>query len=252
MAGLLPDAAVTLSTMGTCLTINAWLYMMPLGLSQAVNTSISNALGAGARGEGVPMLRASRERVRPVCHHLATTPPARATTHRHHRHHNHTGHAASAKRAFIGGLLSGTAMQGLLVLLIITQGRALVGLFTTDPAVITSSCAVLPLLAILVFFDGLNSVVSGVLRGSGRQMLGATVNAFGYFVVGLPLCALLAFKAGWGVEGLWWGVIVGACVQAVVLLSMLLRWEWPREVARVQALLKHAEASGKPMPSFGH
>jgi MATE family multidrug resistance protein len=48
MAGLLPNASVALSTMGICLSLNAWLYMLPLGLSQAVNTSISNALGAGA------------------------------------------------------------------------------------------------------------------------------------------------------------------------------------------------------------
>lgn len=47
MAGLLPDASVALSTMGICLNINAWMYMLPLGLGQAVNTSISNALGAG-------------------------------------------------------------------------------------------------------------------------------------------------------------------------------------------------------------
>lgn len=47
LAGLLPDASVALSTMGICLNINAWMYMLPLGLGQAVNTSISNALGAG-------------------------------------------------------------------------------------------------------------------------------------------------------------------------------------------------------------
>jgi MATE family multidrug resistance protein len=49
MAGLLPNASVALSTMGICLNINAWMYMLPLGLGQAVNTSISNALGAGER-----------------------------------------------------------------------------------------------------------------------------------------------------------------------------------------------------------
>lgn len=34
--------------MGICLNINAWMYMLPLGLGGAVNTSVSNALGAGA------------------------------------------------------------------------------------------------------------------------------------------------------------------------------------------------------------
>lgn len=209
LAGLLPDASVALSTMGICLNINAWLYMLPLGLSQAVNTSISNALGAG--------------------------------------------HAASAKRAFLGGILSGTMMQAVLALIISTQGRAMVGLFTNHPTVIATSTAVLPLLAVLVFFDGINSVVSGVLRGSGRQMLGAVCNFWGYFIVGLPLCAFLAFKADMGINGLWWGVIAGACVQAVGLLSMLLRWDWKAEVLRVQVLVKDGPGGpGKVAPQYGH
>jgi hypothetical protein len=40
--------------------------------------------------------------------------------------------------------------------------------------------------------------------------------------------------------------------QAVVLLVLLLRWDWQSEVERVQALLRQAAASGKAMPSFGH
>ena len=40
--------------------------------------------------------------------------------------------------------------------------------------------------------------------------------------------------------------------QAVVLLALLLRWDWQREVERVQGLLRQAAASGKVAPSFGH
>lgn len=53
-----------------------------------------------------------------------------------------------------------------------------------------------------------------------------------------------------GIHGLWWGVIAGACVQAVVLLSMLLMWDWQKEVRRVQQLL--AASGGKLTPQFGH
>jgi MATE family multidrug resistance protein len=161
------------------------------------------------------------------------------------------GHAASAKRAFLGGIASGSLMQAALALTITLQGNALVQLFTNDPQVISTCSPVLPLLAVLVFFDGVNSVVSGVLRGSGRQMLGAVCNFWGYFIVGLPLSAYLAFKAGMGIHGLWLGIIAGACVQAAVLVTMLLRWDWQKEVARVQALLKDVPG-GKVAPQYGH
>eukprot|EP00879_Flechtneria_rotunda_P021271 GHRR01022410.1.p1 GENE.GHRR01022410.1~~GHRR01022410.1.p1 ORF type:complete len:217 (+),score=52.76 GHRR01022410.1:45-695(+) len=202
--GLLPNASVALSTMGICLNINAWMYMLPLGLGAAVNTSISNAMGAG--------------------------------------------HASAAKRAFLGAIASGALMQAGLFAAILIHGKTLVQLFTNDAAVIASCCGVLPLLAGLVFFDGVNAVVSGVLRGSGRQMLGATINAIGYWVIGVPLAAYLAFYGGMGMNGFWVGVTGGACVQAVVLMAMLLRWDWKAEVARVQSLLQ----SGQVMPSYGH
>lgn len=144
-------------------------------------------------------------------------------------------------------------MQAGLAVIITTQGRALVSMFTNDPTVIATSMTVLPLLSLLVFCDGINSVVSGVLRGSGRQMLGAITNFWGYFIVGLPLAAYLAFKVDMGIHGLWWGVIAGACVQAVVLVSMLLRWDWGKEVLRVQALLREGPGgAGKVAPQYGH
>jgi hypothetical protein len=34
--------------------------------------------------------------------------------------------------------------------------------------------------------------------------------------------------------GLWCGLVVGAGLQAVVLLAMLARWDWGKEAARVQ------------------
>lgn len=150
----------------------------------------------------------------------------------------------------MGGVLSGVLMQAALCGVIVARGDALVRLFTSDAAVIASCSGVLPLLAGLVFFDGVNAVVSGVLRGSGRQLLGAGVNAFGYFVVGVPLAAFLAFNMNLGLPGFWYGVSTGACVQAVVLLVLLSRWDWGAEAARVQALMQGG--GGKLRPSFGH
>ena len=98
-----------------------------------------------------------------------------------------------------------------------------------------------------MFCDGINAVASGVLRGSGRQMLGATTNAVGYWVIGVPLAWALAFKAGLGVRGFWLGVGVGAATQAAVLLTLLSRWDWHAEAARVRRLMM----AGDKTLSFG-
>lgn len=66
--------------------------------------------------------------------------------------------------------------------------------------------------------------ISGVLRGSGRQYVGAITNFVCYNVIGLPLGVVLAFKASMGTIGLWTGLAVGNIIQVcdVVMYCHLL------------------------------
>lgn len=84
-----------------------------------------------------------------------------------------------------------------------------------------------------------------MVRGAGRQVQGALMHAGGYWVVGLPLAWLLGFQQGWGVAGLWAGLLGGATVQGCVILSLILRCDWDAEVARAKQLV------GKQV-SFAH
>ena len=55
--------------------------------------------------------------------------------------------------------------------------------------------------------------MAGVLRGSGRQYIGAIMNFVAYFVIGLPLGITLAIKLDMGALGLWVGMTVGNITQ---------------------------------------
>ena len=79
--------------------------------------------------------------------------------------------------------------------------------------VIDTAAAVLPILALSLFGDGMNCVLSGVLRGAGRQALGAALNLSTFWCMGLPLAGLLAFKAHLGITGLWAGLAATTMVQ---------------------------------------
>lgn len=78
--------------------------------------------------------------------------------------------------------------------------------FTQDAAVLKAAAPLFALMAWCTIGDGLNAVMGGVLRGAGRQELGACINLVAYWCVGLPLAWLLAFKAGLGLAGLWTGL----------------------------------------------
>ena len=65
--------------------------------------------------------------------------------------------------------------------------------------------------------EGANTVLAGVLRGCGRQRIGATINLGMYWGLGLPAACVLAFKMGMGAMGLWTGLACTASIQSLYL-----------------------------------
>ncbi|CAG8638459.1 12048_t:CDS:2 [Dentiscutata erythropus] len=78
-------------------------------------------------------------------------------------------------------------------------------IFTLDDDVVKYASYALPFTGIFVISDGINAVEYGILRGQGRQHIGALFNTPGYFFVGIPISIIAAFKLGYGLQGLWIG-----------------------------------------------
>ena len=78
-------------------------------------------------------------------------------------------------------------------------------LFSNDESVVHLVSQVMPLVASFQVADGLAGSCGGVLRGQGRQHLGAAFNLVAYYVLALPLGIALAFHWGYGLPGLWIG-----------------------------------------------
>jgi MATE family multidrug resistance protein len=110
-------------------------------------------------------------------------------------------------------------------------------LWTTDAEVVQIVSTILPLAALFQFSDGLGAVGGGVLRGAGLQKTGAFINLAGYYLLGLPLGGILAFKYTWGLPGLWIGLTTGLITVSFILLWIIYRMDWEGEANRAMALL---------------
>ncbi len=86
--------------------------------------------------------------------------------------------------------------------------------------------------------NGGSAILSGVLRGCGRQRYGVTVNLISSWVVGLPLQVLLAFKLGWGLQGLWWGLAGAATTQTIAFIVLVAAFDWGNEAGRAATLIR--------------
>ncbi|KAL6208255.1 hypothetical protein ACLB2K_019206 [Fragaria x ananassa] len=111
-------------------------------------------------------------------------------------------------------------------------------LFTSDTEVIEAVSNLTPLLAISVFLNGIQPILSGVAIGSGWQAIVAYVNLSCYYIIGLPIACVLGFKTSMGVAGIWWGMVVGVFLQTVTLIVLTARTNWDAEVENAAERLR--------------
>ncbi|KAH9303391.1 hypothetical protein KI387_014974, partial [Taxus chinensis] len=110
--------------------------------------------------------------------------------------------------------------------------------FTRSTEVIRAVSSLTPLLAVSVFLNGAQPVLSGVAIGCGWQSFVACVNLVSYYIVGLPVGIILGFVAKLGAKGIWWGMISGVALQTLILIISISFTNWNKEVERVVKRLK--------------
>jgi len=143
------------------------------------------------------------------------------------------GDSAAARRVAIGGLVSGVGIMALTAVLFLALPTPLARLFTTDTAVIGLAAALLPIAGVFQIVDGVQVVAAAILRGVGDTRVPMLMNFAGFYAVALPLGAALAFGAGLGARGIWWGLATGLGVVALLLAGRVRR-RMSGEIARVE------------------
>lgn len=111
-------------------------------------------------------------------------------------------------------------------------------IFTSSKVMQVATSKLAFILAITMVLNSVQPVVSGVAIGGGWQALVAYINIGCYYVFGLPLGFLLGYKANLGVEGVWGGMLGGTALQTLLLLIILYRTNWNKEVAQTAERMK--------------
>ena len=132
------------------------------------------------------------------------------------------GHPLAARHAGFVALGLGVAFMSLSGLVLIVAPHAIVGLYLRldDPAnaqTVRIAASLLGVAAVFQIVDGMQTVGSGCLRGLKDTRIPMLAAAFGYWGVGFPTGYILAFHAGLGARGLWWGLAAGLASVAVLM-----------------------------------
>ncbi|XP_036767528.1 multidrug and toxin extrusion protein 2 isoform X7 [Manis pentadactyla] len=153
-----------------------------------------------------------------------------------------------AKQSAISGVLCTVGTSMVVAALLSILKNNLGHIFTNDEEVITLANEVLPIYITFQLFEALSCVYGGVLRGTGKQAFGATVNAAVYYLIGLPLGAVLIFVVRMRIMGLWLGMLASTLLVTLAFTAYTARINW--ELAAEQAQ-KHAGMQQQSESSVG-
>ncbi|XP_073031791.1 protein DETOXIFICATION 35-like isoform X3 [Primulina eburnea] len=216
LTGHLDNAVTAVGSLSICMTIDGWEAMFFIGVNAAVSVRVSNELGMG----------------RP----------------------------RAAKYSVYVTILQSLVI-GILCMVVVLATRKHFSVIFTDSKEMQQAVAHLsPLLGITMLLNSIQPVISGTYRlflvqlaflvaayiprlvsfletmcagvaiGGGWQGLVAYINLACYYIFGLPLGYFLGYVTNLGVVGLWGGMIAGIGLQTLLLLLVLYKTNWSKEV----------------------
>jgi multidrug resistance protein, MATE family len=124
-------------------------------------------------------------------------------------------------------------LQAVLVLLLYPSKEWLGHMFSRDDEVAELVAVLIPISCVFMMGDAVQATMGGVLRGLGRQQFVLFLNVLGFWVLAVPVGSVLTFAAprvDLGVNGLWWGMVIGIYSSSIVgMLFFKFRIDWTLE-----------------------
>jgi MATE family multidrug resistance protein len=159
-------------------------FMVPMGLSQAATVRVGQAYGAGDRD--------------------------------------------AISQAGWTAFALGVGFMAMMSALMLFAPELLIGAFidvgdVANAAVVELAVSFLFCAAVFQIADGAQGVAAGMLRGLQDTRMPMIFALVGYWGFGMPLSLLLAFRLGFGGQGIWIGLAAGLVAVAIVMV-----WRWTR------------------------
>ncbi|CAN9501350.1 unnamed protein product [Ophioblennius macclurei] len=107
-------------------------------------------------------------------------------------------------------------------------------IFTSEKDVVQRVADIMGLYCFNHICEAIAGVTGSIVRGAGKQLMGAAGVFVGFYVIGLPVGISLMFPVKMGVVGFWIGLLVSVGIQAIFFIVYLYKLNWKK--ATVEAL----------------
>ncbi|XP_071198725.1 multidrug and toxin extrusion protein 1-like isoform X2 [Salvelinus alpinus] len=129
-------------------------------------------------------------------------------------------------------------------------------IFTQDEDVIKKAAPLLLLYAFHHVFDAVAVLMGGIVRGAGKQMVGAVSYLVGYYIIGLPIAVSLMFPFKMSIFGFRIGFFLCSILHSIFLIVYMCKLNWKQTTyealvrAGVQSIKENAPCLEKTLGSY--
>ncbi|KAL0359707.1 UNVERIFIED_CONTAM: protein DETOXIFICATION 21 [Sesamum angustifolium] len=141
------------------------------------------------------------------------------------------GDSKAAKFSIVNTVLTSCSIGFVLFVFFLLFREHLAYIFTKDHNVAAAVAHLSPLLAFSILLNSVQPVLSGVAIGAGWQSVVVYVNLGSYYLIGIPTGVLLGYVIKLQVEGVWIGMLIGTCIQTIILMIITRRTDWEKQVS---------------------
>uniref|UniRef100_UPI00398EA96F multidrug and toxin extrusion protein 2-like n=1 Tax=Pristiophorus japonicus TaxID=55135 RepID=UPI00398EA96F len=145
------------------------------------------------------------------------------------------GDPRKAKISAVTAVVCTGCMALILMAILMALKDVIAKIFTSDRQIVELVSKTIPILAPFHLCDAIGSgVASGIVRGTGKQRIGAVANLVVFYVVGIPVGISLMFVAKLGILGLWTGLAISTFLLSAFLLTLIFRMDWSAAAEEAQ------------------
>lgn len=138
-------------------------------------------------------------------------------------YYNGENNILNVKRYIFAGLNLMFIFMSITAILYYFFPKPFLSIFTNDMTVVLTALPVMTIVICFLFFDGVQCICVGALRGLKDTKPIMFTMAISYLLIGIPIGSLLAFKFNIVLEGFWSGLAIALFAACVISSTLLVR-----------------------------
>lgn len=136
-------------------------------------------------------------------------------------YYNGAKNYSEIKQYSIVGITIATLFMFMCAIVLTTFPNQIISIFTSDMQIIEIGIPIILVAALFQVSDGFQVAASGVLKGLKMTKIVSACILSGYWLLGLPLGFILAYKFNYSLKGFWIGLAVSLSVIGIIMAFII-------------------------------